>query len=104
MHGSRVASYGPDMRTARLLALVSATALLSACASLDARSSGPPGTSPDPYEGTSANAAVVGSPSRWDAALPLHLVDLPLSAVLDTLLLPFDLYAQDDEPDLDPPE
>lgn len=71
-------------------ALVAGTAL-PGCASYTARDSQPPGVKMEPYQGTSDDLEMIGNPSLWSAATPLHVLDLPLSFVADTLLLPADV-------------
>jgi uncharacterized protein YceK len=55
------------------------------------------------YPGTRASAdMLVDSQTSW-AMRPVALVDLPFSAVLDTLLLPWDYYRSDSDKSLDSP-
>ncbi|PSH15266.1 hypothetical protein B7R74_17865 [Yersinia pseudotuberculosis] len=61
--------------------------LLNGCTSIVARNTNLGGTPPAVYPGTVANAVLLPSP-----LFPLALIDLPLSFVADTLMLPFDIY------------
>ncbi len=55
------------------------------------------------YPGTRASADIlVDDNSSW-ALKPLALIDLPFSAVLDTLLLPWDYARSDDDKSIDSP-
>ncbi|WP_312141678.1 YceK/YidQ family lipoprotein [Pantoea septica] len=55
------------------------------------------------YPGTRASADIlVDENSSW-ALKPLALIDLPFSAVLDTLLLPWDYARSDDDKSIDSP-
>lgn len=51
-------------------------------------------TGPDQgyYPGTRASASTVADSNSGWVMRPLALIDLPFSAVLDTLLLPYDYY------------
>lgn len=55
------------------------------------------------YPGTRASAdLLVDDQTSW-ALKPLALIDLPFSAVMDTLLLPWDYYRHDDDKARDSP-
>lgn len=61
------------------------------------------GASQGYYPGTRASAdMLVNSNTNW-ALRPLALVDLPFSAVMDTLLLPWDYARSDSDKTLDSP-
>jgi len=47
------------------------------------------------YPGTRADVSMISSDDTSWAMTPLLIVDLPFSALLDTLLLPYDYYRQD---------
>ncbi|CNC12543.1 YceK/YidQ family lipoprotein [Yersinia pseudotuberculosis] len=61
--------------------------LISGCASVIARNTNLGITPPAVYPGTVYDIAVIPSP-----LFPLALIDLPLSFVADTLMLPIDIY------------
>lgn len=48
------------------------------------------------YPGTRASAAIIADDQTSWALKPLALIDLPFSAVMDTLLLPWDYARADD--------
>ncbi|AGH72140.1 YceK/YidQ family lipoprotein [Edwardsiella piscicida] len=50
------------------------------------------------YAGTKNDLQMIGSEESGWAMRPLLALDLPLSAVADTLLLPYDYYRADDDP------
>lgn len=55
------------------------------------------------YPGTRASASIlVDEQSSW-ALKPLALIDLPFSAVMDTLLLPWDYARSDNDKSADSP-
>ena len=55
------------------------------------------------YPGTRASAdLLVDDDTSW-ALKPLALIDLPFSAALDTLLLPWDYYRNDSDKSIDSP-
>jgi len=64
--------------------------IASGCAAIGARTNYGPGR---PYAGVRDDAPLPGPSSEADipGLQPLNLIDLPLSFVVDTLLLPFDL-------------
>jgi len=47
------------------------------------------------YPGTRANAQALGDPDTSWAIKPLLVIDLPFTAVMDTVLLPWDVYRKD---------
>ena len=49
------------------------------------------------YSGTKNNMTMLKDNETGWAMKPLVILDLPFSAVLDTLLLPYDYYTQDDD-------
>ncbi|MGD8107157.1 YceK/YidQ family lipoprotein [Pantoea sp. FN0302] len=61
------------------------------------------GASQGYYPGTRASAEMLTDDQSSWALKPLALVDLPFSAVLDTLLLPWDYMHADDSPSIDSP-
>ncbi|MGP2416283.1 YceK/YidQ family lipoprotein [Pantoea ananatis] len=61
------------------------------------------GASQGYYPGTRASADILTDSNTSWALKPLALVDLPFSAVMDTLLLPWDYYRSDSDQSLDSP-
>ncbi|MCZ4059703.1 YceK/YidQ family lipoprotein [Pantoea sp. LMR881] len=61
------------------------------------------GASQGYYPGTRASADLLVDDNTSWALKPLALVDLPFSAVMDTLLLPWDYYRSDHDKSLDSP-
>ncbi len=55
------------------------------------------------YSGTRASAKIVADSNSGWVMRPLAAIDLPFSAVLDTLLLPWDYYRSDSDKTLDSP-
>lgn len=55
------------------------------------------------YPGTRASAAIIADDQSSWALKPLALIDLPFSAVMDTLLLPWDYVRSDDNKAQDSP-
>ncbi|MCI1679930.1 MAG: YceK/YidQ family lipoprotein [Ewingella americana] len=76
-----------------LLPLVTGCAFLSVsgCSSVMSHTGGHQGY----YPGTRADVSMISSEDTSWAMTPLLIVDLPFSALLDTLLLPYDYYRQD---------
>ncbi|MDN5681457.1 MAG: YceK/YidQ family lipoprotein [Ewingella sp.] len=76
-----------------LLPLVTGCAFLSVsgCSSVMSHTGGHQGY----YPGTRADVSMISSDDTSWAMTPLLIVDLPFSALLDTLLLPYDYYRQD---------
>jgi len=64
---------------------------LSGCSSIMSHSGGKEGL----YPGTRANTQALGDPETSWALKPLVALDLPFSAVMDTVLLPWDMYRKD---------
>jgi uncharacterized protein YceK len=80
-------------------ALACCTFMSSGCSSVMSHT----GPNQGYYPGTRASAEVlVDDHSSW-ALKPLALIDLPFSAVLDTLLLPWDYARSDDDRSIDSP-
>ena len=73
-----------------LLPLVTGCAFLSVsgCSSVMSHTGGHQGY----YPGTRADVSMISSDDTSWAMTPLLLIDLPFSAALDTLLLPYDYY------------
>ncbi|CFR14615.1 YceK/YidQ family lipoprotein [Yersinia kristensenii] len=67
--------------------------LSSGCSSIMTHTSSSQGY----YSGTSANVAMLKDDNTGWALRPLLAVDLPFSAVMDTLLLPYDYLRSDSE-------
>ncbi|QKJ85009.1 hypothetical protein PMPD1_0019 [Paramixta manurensis] len=61
------------------------------------------GASQGYYPGTRASAEMLTDDHTSWALKPLALIDLPFSAVLDTLLLPWDYARHDDDKSIDSP-
>ncbi len=78
-----------------LLPLVTGCAFLSTggCSSVMTHTGGHQGY----YPGTRADVTMIGSDDTSWAMTPLLIIDLPFSALLDTLLLPYDYYRQGNE-------
>ena len=91
MHG--ISPKAENRSALRLLVLLPALALgLSGCTSLMFRMQ----TGPyKPYEGTSLAAEIVFVGWQWESVF--FVPDIPLSFVVDTVLLPWDLAAAADE-------
>lgn len=64
---------------------------LGGCSSIVSHSGGKAGV----YPGTRANAQALTDPETSWSVKPLVALDLPFSAVLDTVFLPWDIYRQD---------
>lgn len=64
---------------------------LSGCSSIMSHSGGKEGL----YHGTRSNARALGDPQTSWAIKPLIALDLPFSAVMDTVFLPWDMYRND---------
>lgn len=64
---------------------------LCGCSSIMSHSGGKEGL----YSGTRANTKALGDPETSWALKPLVALDLPFSAVMDTVFLPWDLYRND---------
>lgn len=61
------------------------------------------GASQSYYPGTRASAEMLTDDNTSWAIKPLALIDLPFSAVMDTLLLPWDYFRADDDKTKDSP-
>lgn len=85
----------------RLAGLLACSLLVgtSGCSSMMSHT----GASQGYYPGTRASAEMLTDDQSSWALKPLALVDLPFSAVLDTLLLPWDYMRADDSPSIDSP-
>lgn len=87
------------MKTVSLAGVVCCAVVSSGCSSVMSHT----GPSQGYYPGTRASAdLLVDSQTSW-AMRPVALVDLPFSAVLDTLLLPWDYFRSDSDKSLDSP-
>ena len=64
---------------------------LCGCSSIMSHSGGKEGL----YSGTRANTQALGDPETSWALKPLVALDLPFSAIMDTVFLPWDLYRND---------
>lgn len=71
--------------------LLSGMLLLAGCSSVMSHTGGKEGT----YPGTRASAGMVGDDETNWGTKTLVLLDLPFTAVADTLLLPWDLLRKD---------
>lgn len=87
------------MKTLPLAGVVCCAMATTGCSSVMSHT----GASQGYYPGTRASAdMLVDGDTSW-ALKPLALIDLPFSAVLDTLLLPWDYYRSDKDKSLDSP-
>lgn len=68
---------------------------LSGCSSVMTRTGGDQGY----YSGTRAGIDMLEDDHTSWAMMPLVAIDIPFSAALDTLLLPYDYYHSDDQSD-----
>lgn len=68
---------------------------LSGCSSVMTRTGGDQGY----YSGTRAGINMLEDDHTSWAMMPLVAIDIPFSAALDTLLLPYDYYHSDDKPE-----
>lgn len=64
---------------------------LGGCSSMMSHSGGKEGL----YPGTRANTKTLQDPETSWAVKPLIILDYPFSAVMDTVLLPWDMYRHD---------
>lgn len=76
-----------------LTLLVLLVTLLTGCSSVMTHA----GPNKELYSGTKNNMTMLKDNETGWAMKPLVILDLPFSAVLDTLLLPYDYYTQDDD-------
>lgn len=73
------------------LMVCSGMVFVSGCSSVMSHTGGKEGT----YPGTRASATMIGdSDTNWGTK-SLAILDMPFTAVLDTLLLPWDLFRKD---------
>ncbi|MGK3143947.1 YceK/YidQ family lipoprotein [Pantoea sp. C2G6] len=87
------------MKTLPLAGILCCSVVTTGCSSVMSHT----GASQGYYPGTRASAdLLVDDDTSW-ALKPLALIDLPFSAVLDTLLLPWDYYRSDSDKSLDSP-
>ncbi|MDN0086918.1 YceK/YidQ family lipoprotein [Yersinia nurmii] len=83
------------MRTTVLPMVTGCTLLFtSGCSSIMTHTSSSQGY----YSGTQANVAMLKDDNTGWALRPLLAVDLPFSAVMDTLFLPYDYLRSDNDP------
>lgn len=73
------------------LMMCSGMILLSGCASVMSHTGGKEGT----YPGTRASATMIGDDETNWGTKSLAILDMPFTAVMDTLLLPWDLFRKD---------
>lgn len=77
------------------------TTALTGCSSIMTHA----GPNKDLYSGTKNNMSMLQDDETGWAMKPLVILDVPFSAVLDTLLLPYDYYVKnDDQSDSSPKE
>lgn len=79
--------------------LVCCVITTSGCSSMMSHSGGSQGY----YPGTRASAKMLTDDDTGWVLKPLALIDLPFSAVMDTLLLPWDYFRADDDKTKDSP-
>ena len=79
------------MKTLPLAGMVCCAMATTGCSSVMSHT----GASQGYYPGTRASADMLTDGDTSWALKPLALIDLPFSAVLDTLLLPWDYYRSD---------
>ncbi|WP_409075054.1 YceK/YidQ family lipoprotein [Pantoea sp. C3] len=87
------------MKTLPLAGIVCCAMATTGCSSVMSHT----GASQGYYPGTRASADMLVDDNTSWALKPLALVDLPFSAVMDTLLLPWDYYRNDHDQSLDSP-
>ncbi|EMK0350996.1 YceK/YidQ family lipoprotein [Citrobacter amalonaticus] len=73
------------------LMMCSGMVLLSGCSSVMSHTGGKEGT----YPGTRASATVIGDDETNWGTKSLAILDMPFTAVMDTILLPWDLFRKD---------
>lgn len=73
------------------LALLSSAVMLGGCSSVMSHTGGKEGT----YPGTRASAAMLGDDETNWGTKSLVVLDMPFTAVMDTVLLPWDLFRTD---------
>ena len=79
------------MQTFFILTIITSLAALPSCSTISVRSKD---SSTGSYLGLKQNVSHLTTPSKADqpALPPLNILDIPLSAVADILLLPIDLW------------
>ncbi|PZL92536.1 YceK/YidQ family lipoprotein [Pantoea graminicola] len=87
------------LKTLPLAGMICCTMATTGCSSMMSHT----GASQGYYPGTRASADMLTDDQTSWALKPLALIDLPFSAVLDTLLLPWDYYRSDRDKTLDSP-
>ncbi|AMG92530.1 YceK/YidQ family lipoprotein [Citrobacter amalonaticus] len=73
------------------LMMCSGIVLLSGCSSVMSHTGGKEGT----YPGTRASATMIGDDETNWGTKSLAILDMPFTAVMDTILLPWDLFRKD---------
>ncbi|QCT87562.1 YceK/YidQ family lipoprotein [Escherichia sp. E10V10] len=71
--------------------ICSGMALLGGCSSVMSHTGGKEGT----YPGTRASATMIGDDTTNWGTKSLAILDMPFTAVMDTLLLPWDAFRKD---------
>ncbi|EEQ2688458.1 YceK/YidQ family lipoprotein [Escherichia coli O4] len=71
--------------------ICSGMTLLGACSSVMSHTGGKEGT----YPGTRASATMIGDDETNWGTKSLAILDMPFTAVMDTLLLPWDVFRKD---------
>ncbi|EFN3394575.1 YceK/YidQ family lipoprotein [Escherichia coli] len=71
--------------------ICSGMTLLGGCSSVMSHTGGKEGT----YPGTRASATMIGDDETNWGTKSLAILDMPFTAVMDTLLLPWDVFRQD---------
>ncbi|HBL0346049.1 YceK/YidQ family lipoprotein [Escherichia coli] len=71
--------------------IYSGMALLGGCSSVMSHTGGKEGT----YPGTRASATMIGDDETNWGTKSLAILDMPFTAVMDTLLLPWDVFRKD---------
>ncbi|EEV5999562.1 YceK/YidQ family lipoprotein [Escherichia coli] len=71
--------------------ICSGMTLLGGCSSVMSHTGGKEGT----YPGTRANATMIGDDETNWGTKSLAILDMPFTAVMDTLLLPWDVFRKD---------
>ncbi|WP_336221897.1 YceK/YidQ family lipoprotein [Citrobacter amalonaticus] len=73
------------------LMMCSGIVFLSGCSSVMSHTGGKEGT----YPGTRASATMIGDDETNWGTKSLAILDMPFTAVMDTILLPWDLFRKD---------
>ncbi|HBE4781940.1 TPA: YceK/YidQ family lipoprotein [Escherichia coli] len=71
--------------------ICSGMTLLGGCSSVMSHTGGKEGT----YPGTRASATMIGDDETNWGTMSLAILDMPFTAVMDTLLLPWDVFRKD---------